>query len=474
MAQLLFILLSVSIAIYFVWRMKLDPMAVAFGSALIYFIPGLLGVARFADGKELEFYSQPMVAGAYVAMAIVMAAVAVGAYVVDRVPAGAPITLPFGDKVPTVLIFFAIAAGAMSIRSTGVYYLCLDKSVVLGKLDPWYYYASLSAAFAVATAYCFRQWLLFAVAVICVIADLYAGFRAGIAISFVACMMLSEDQLKQSWRNLITFAAVLVVGGIALFTIKHLIVPAKMMTGAYCEAQLAIDRKVEAERKAAAPAKARVDSPQAAAANGTRPAPPAVPKQVPMKENLEQTARNLSRIDFYVNAVVVQSEIAVVQAALNEVVRRDFKTGSDYLVGQLLTGLPLGYSVFGIDSSKVKSFNDIFQPALFPRVSYSMANNPWAQAYAAGGQAMVAVFAVGYALVVGLISVLFSRSTGALKASLAVTGTWIAFYFHRNDLYIEAILIKHVVYISVASMLVAWLWHVLPPLLRARVGRASG
>ena len=61
----------------------------------------------------------------------------------------------------------------------------------------------------------------------------------------------------------------------------------------------------------------------------------------------------------------------------------------------------------------------------------------------------------------------------ALKAALAVTGAWIAFYFHRNDLYIEAILIKHVVYISAASMLLAWLWHVAPQFVRAYAQRAS-
>jgi hypothetical protein len=32
------------------------------------------------------------------------------------------------------------------------------------------------------------------------------------------------------------------------------------------------------------------------------------------------------------------------------------------------------------------------QPALFPRVGFGMANNPWALAYAAGGEWMVAIF----------------------------------------------------------------------------------
>ncbi len=474
MVQVLFILLSAAIAVYFVWRMKLDPLAVAFGSTLIYFMPGLFGVAQFAYGPlPSQLYSEPMAAGAYVAMSIVMAAVGIGAYAVDRVPAGAPIVLPFDDKVASVLIFFAIAAGVVSIRSTGVYYLCLDKAVVLGKLDPWYYYASFSAVFAVATAYCCRQWSIFVLAMICVFADLYAGFRSGVAISFVACMMLSEDQLKQSWRKLIVFAAILLVGAAALFMVKHLITPAKMITAAYCQQQLEIDRKLDADRKSAPPG-AKVASPQSEQAAAAARRPMEAPREiVPMKESLQRAAQNLSQSDFYMRAFLLQSEPFIIQAVLNEVVRRDFKTGSSYLVGQILTGLPLGYSVFGIDSSTVRSFNDLFQPVLFAQIPAGMANNPWAQAYAAGGQFMVAVFAAGYALVVGLMSLLFNRSTGALKAALAVTGSWIAFYFHRNDLYIEAILIKHVVYISAASMLLAWLWHVAPQFVRAYAQRAS-
>src|SRR5262249_24093542 len=108
------------------------------------------------------------------------------------------------------------------------------------------------------------------------------------------------------------------------------------------------------------------------------------------------------------------------------------------------------------------------QPALFPRVPFGMANNPWAQAYAAGGEAMVAIFAVGYALVVGLFSVLFKRSTGALKAAFAVTGAWTAFYFHRNDLYIEAILIKLFVYVRAEAIVLAWVWLLLSIRVQAR------
>jgi hypothetical protein len=236
-----------------------------------------------------------------------------------------------------------------------------------------------------------------------------------------------------------------------------LIVPMKYGTASYCDAQIALDAKAAAAKSTA----------QATQAEGNRAAQGAANRyatqQLSMAENLIATAGNLSHPKFYVSAFVEQSEAFVIQSTLNEVVRKDFHTDASYLIGQILTGLPLGASLFGIDSNKVITFNAKAQPALFPGVGFGMANNPWAQAYAAGGQWMVAAFALGYTAILGMLSLLFYKTTGSLRAVAAVIGVWIAFYFHRNDLFIEAVLVKHVVYISGASILLAWLWDLAMP-----------
>jgi hypothetical protein len=426
MAQVLFIILAAVAAAFFVWRMKVDPLAVAFGASIIYFLPGFLGVAQFSYGEGLESYSEPIVPGAYEAMAQVLAALTAAALVVDRIPIGPRIRIGFDAKIPIVFLVFAIAAGAASIDNTGVYFLCLDKTIALSKIDVWYYYASFSIPFAIVAAFSLRRWPIVAVGSLCLLADLYAGFRLTTAITFLASAMLMEDWLHQGWRRIVAFAAIIIVGGAALFMVKHLIVPAKYATASYC---------------------AEGDTSR----DATRP-------PLSMSENLSATAANLSHSNFYISAFVLQSEAFVIQSILNEVVRQDFHTNASYLIGQILTGLPLGASLFGIDSSKVVSFNTMVQPALFPRVGFGMANNPWAQAYAAGGQWMVAAFALGYASIMGILSLLFHKTAGSLRAAFAVIGAWIGFYFHRNDLFIEAIIIKHAVYVCGASILVAWAW----------------
>src|SRR5215470_4847020 len=99
---------------YFVYRRKADPMAVAFGSAVVYFAPGLLGFTNFLHrdeaGGATGQYLQPIAPTAYLAMSIVMLSIGLGAAVADRLP---KVSLPqIGGQrfVPGILLTFAFAA----------------------------------------------------------------------------------------------------------------------------------------------------------------------------------------------------------------------------------------------------------------------------------------------------------------------------------------------------------------------------
>src|ERR1700730_8050975 len=135
MAQVLFIILAAVTASFFIRRMKVDPLAVAFGASVVYFTPGFFGVAEFSYGLGLENYSEPIVLGAYGAMALVFVALTAAALVAARIPIGHQIRRSFDARVPVVLLSFAIVSWAISIHNVGVYYLCLDKSITLSKID---------------------------------------------------------------------------------------------------------------------------------------------------------------------------------------------------------------------------------------------------------------------------------------------------------------------------------------------------
>jgi hypothetical protein len=417
---------------FFIWRWKADPMALAFAAGLIYFTPGVAGVARFATESDplLDAYSYHMAfePAALVVMAIVLGALIVAAALADRVPSGAaPLKLSFENYLPGVCLSLAVVAAAISIARIGPYFRCLDKTVTLDKLDVWYHYAAYVTPSAVVTAYALRQWRLFALGWVLLIGDLYAGFRMSLGISIIAVLLLIAGHWITRRHNVVLFACIVASLGGSLFIAKHLIVPLKSATAISCERE-----------RGAAGGESRAHERVAAV-------------------SVSETMRNLTRPDFYFGAFVDHAEPFVIQSTLNEVVRRDFKTDKEYLVGQLLTGFPLGESLFGRDNSHVTSFNSHFQPALFPEVKFGMANNPWAQAYAAGGLAMVGVFAIVFAAVMALLTLLFNNTHGALRAGVVVLAAWVGFYFHRNDLFIEVVLLKQVVYIFGFALLLAWL-----------------
>jgi hypothetical protein len=435
MAHIAFLATALSVTLFFLWRKRLDPLAVALGSSLVYFTPGLLGMMLFSFEQGSRWYTEPIAATTYVVMGIVLVALAACAAIVDLVPARGTYAVSFQSKVPGVLLAFAIVAAAISIKHTGVYFLCLDKSIVLQKIDAWYSYATLSASLCVAAAFGLRQRIILFVGFAFLIADVYAGFRTAVAISLLAIMMLSGDSLFRGWKTATAFLVTVLLVGSAFFIGKHLITPVRYATASYCETRLALD-------KAAGVSTVQVNK---------VPTTPGLTTMEYLATAVGRYSQPGSRLSMF-----VQSEPFVIQAMLNEVVRNNFQTDAGYLVGQLLSALPLGESVFGIDSASIVTFNSRAQPVLFPDVNFGMANSPWAQAYAAGGLWMVGAFALVYGAILGVMTLLFWRTEGALKTGVAVIAVWIGFYFHRNDIFVEVVYLKHVTYIFCASLAVAW------------------
>src|SRR3954468_1402432 len=103
-----FIALAVLETGFFIYRRKVDPLAVAFGSAIVYFTPGLIGFSNFLHrdeaGGATGQYLQPIVPSAHLAMSIVILSLALGAVIADRLPR---ISLPqIGGQrlVPVILL----------------------------------------------------------------------------------------------------------------------------------------------------------------------------------------------------------------------------------------------------------------------------------------------------------------------------------------------------------------------------------
>jgi hypothetical protein len=170
--------------------------------------------------------------------------------------------------------------------------------------------------------------------------------------------------------------------------------------------------------------------------------------------NLANTAKLLGRQSVYLDALRY-SEPMVIGAILNETVRRDLRIPASDVIDQALSGVPGGKSVFGIDVSDVPLFSARFRPVLFPRVTFGMASNPWAQAYAAGGFALVFVFALVYASCLAACAVVARAVPSATRGLVAVAVGWWGFYVHRNDVLTQVGIMKMTIYLAVAAVLVS-------------------
>jgi hypothetical protein len=147
------------------------------------------------------------------------------------------------------------------------------------------------------------------------------------------------------------------------------------------------------------------------------------------------------------------SEPFVTQAILNSVVIYDFKTDGEHLKLILLQFVVAGDVVF----DGLRSFNDYFQPALFPKITYGMASNFLAEFYSVSGFFGVFFVSVFYVLILLILNFSLLISPARFKPLLLLGGVFWGFYIYRNDvaflLYIEKRVIIGFLLITVASMI---------------------
>ena len=130
-------------------------------------------------------------------------------------------------------------------------------------------------------------------------------------------------------------------------------------------------------------------------------------------------------------ASVVRTEPFAVMAVHSALV--DYRgSPPGYLAVDLLGQLLIVPSVFGFESA---SFNDFFQPILFPEFrERSLAYSYWGEAFSRAGWAGVLGFFCVYTIGLFVFERL-TRASSALVATLAyVGGSYWAFYIHRNSM----------------------------------------
>lgn len=456
--HLVFIAASIACVGFFARRRKVDPLLLGMLASLIYFSPGLIGEISFAYGASAGTYTSTIMPGTYIIMLIILGSITFAAALLDRL--NSPRTSVIHPDLPFlshILAGLALVGLIISISTVGKGYLCTEKSDVLARIDGWYYIAAYAAPLAFACGLAVRAWGVVVLSSLILLADLFVGFRAGVSVALISFGLLSGHWLQQGLKRKIAFFVIVLGAGAGLFVVKQLAWNIKYAASVPCEKFVTSASHTEQPEVGAITIDANAMSIRGRSEQREVKANNANVDAMPIQVRSEQFVRLaelLTEARTYVTAFRY-AEPMVTQSILNEVVRSGFQTPPGYVVDHLLSAVPGGKTLFGIDVSQTPTFNETFQRVLFPLATFGMASNPWAQAYSAGDYAMVGAFALAYSLMLAILTLLFSRLDGPIRGGVAVLSGWWGFYAHRNDVLIEFGIIKMVVYIFLAASLIS-------------------
>lgn len=163
----------------------------------------------------------------------------------------------------------------------------------------------------------------------------------------------------------------------------------------------------------------------------------------------------------YIGYAVLTSEPFTAQGVLSEVVRADFRIPLDAYASTWMVGIPLWSETWG----RPPRFSAQFQPVLFPGVGQigAMAENYWAQGWAAGRWVGVGVHLMAYLIGIIVLSRGISVRNPLLSSASAVVGVWVAFYIHRNDVFGMMIAIRRIAGLFLLMWIAALLLRAVVP-----------
>jgi hypothetical protein len=403
--RILYEVVAVVGALYFLLKKRrFDFLTIGYFSALMYFLPAVFGVVMSQYGQA-DLVRAPLIPETYVVMVTVILAILIGAIAYDQLPhpAHRHIGLAGTASAGNWALLLGIAGCVMTILTMGVATLMdPDKNVLLSRVNAWLVIWQLGGALAVLFFFCRRQWLRFGIALLLVLGDVFIGFRITFALTFIACFTLwAEAQGRQRFgiqkiRPIVAAASVIAF----LFLYKVVYIPIKL--GMWWLVQ-----------------------------------------------------QRLTSLEAY-SEMVKTSEPFVTQSILNRVLATDFHVPFDHFRSVLYQFMFFAPNL----GAKIVSFNDFFQPQLFPNVvDMGMANNIWAEMWSSGGWPLLLLFIIFDVVVLCYLSTLLRIDNPELRAAIAAPAVTWAFYLHRNDVFNESNIIKRQLVFGAVCIVIAMLSH---------------
>jgi len=413
------ILVALAGCMYFGLRSRrFDFFTVGFFSSAMYFLPGLVGytLSPVTPASPIKIPVQ-IVPEAYAIMLLVLSAVFLSTIVWDQFGERERVkqwVLADAKLAANVAFWCGLVGMLLTWMTSGGAAFAADKRVVIENVGRWHILWDMGAALGALLAFEHRRWSLLAGCFLLIAVDMYIGFRFTFAMTFIGLVTLwLHRQGKVSVGSLPKKYWMLISLGV-LFIISFQNLKAPLRDGDWGE-----------------------------------------------------IGRRLSDPKWYLLGILT-SEPFTTQTILNEIVRRDFRTGSDHL-WSASQHLILFAPSLGAEDVR---FGDQFQPALFPLVDHGLANNIWAQMWSSGGWTLLSIFVVVHCCFLGVGSYLLRYEDKVIRCGVVLFFSYWAFYVHRNELLVQAGLQKQVFMVWVGciffSMVVSGAMHAPRSVLKKR------
>ncbi|UNW09662.1 oligosaccharide repeat unit polymerase [Acinetobacter indicus] len=148
--------------------------------------------------------------------------------------------------------------------------------------------------------------------------------------------------------------------------------------------------------------------------------------------------------DFSLKYIFLGSEFLSTSTILDSVVVNDFSIDFINSFKSFLAILPIPLEYFNFSSSY---FNDAFQPYLFPSISYGMAYNPWAEAYAWMGILGIVFYSLIILMALRILWFSYKRNNSVGAVLVLILAILIAFWIQRNSLGSILAYIRNILYL---------------------------
>lgn len=414
MYQLIFLIAVLIGSAYFLLICrKFDYFTVAFFSACIYFLPGFFGYTTY---HSAGIWTETIINDeAYLIMTSVLVSIflmaGLGASIKN--PIVFRFSIPNAHVIVNILCVFSAFGMVALILSAGSAIHSSDKDYVMENLGRWHILFYSSAVIGLPLSFVLKRFGLLTIFVSLLFFDLYLGFRSALAIGVLSIVTMHLAAKSRSRLLIKEGISLCVIFFLALFLFLYKVVAFSIKSG-----------------------------------------------------DLELLFVTLSNMQTY-ELMITRSEPFIIQQILNDVVGLNFQTSLESIAA-IFSQFILFAPELGISSS---SFNDLFQPILYPSVEYGMASNIWAQMWSAGGWILLLIFLLVFNIILVIGNASLRSPSVVVRAGFTPMFLYWAFYIHRNDISYAINIEKRLLVIFFACLVIAYL---LKPLYQRKTVESVG